>query len=118
MYYSRKLKQDFRIAGLIPAIIIVTSFFLAWILFGIRTGYFVLSIGFLLYAVFSLFIYYRTRNISYVAEDKSKQPAIWVKGSTTIYCVLKPLVADSADTQSIIEPFVPALTDTNYYWTE
>jgi hypothetical protein len=67
MYYSRKLKQDFRIAGLIPAIIIVTSFILTWILFGIRTGYFVLSLGFLLYSLFSLFIWYRTRNISYVA---------------------------------------------------
>ena len=69
MYYSRKLKQDFRIAGLIPAIIIVLSFILTWILCGIRTGYFVLSIGFLLYAVFSIFIYSRTRNISYVAAS-------------------------------------------------
>jgi len=67
MYYPRKLKQDFKIAGLIPAIIIVLSFVLTWIFFGIRTGYFVLSIGFLGYAAFSLFIYIRTRNISYVA---------------------------------------------------
>jgi len=67
MYYSRKLKQDFRIAGLIPAIIILTSFVLTWILFGIRTGYFVLSMGFVIYAFFSLFLYSRTRNISYVA---------------------------------------------------
>jgi len=67
MYYQRRLKQDFRIAGLIPAIIIVTSFILAWILFGRRTGYFVLSIGFLLYAAFSLLLYSRTRNISYMA---------------------------------------------------
>jgi hypothetical protein len=69
MYYSRKLKQDFRIVGLIPAIIIVLSFIFTWILFGIRTGYFLLSIGFLLYAVFSIFIYSRTRNISYVAAS-------------------------------------------------
>lgn len=67
MYHSRKLKQDFKIAGLIPVIVILTLFVIVWILFGIRSGYFVLSIGFLLYSVFSLFIYYRTRNNSYIA---------------------------------------------------
>ena len=67
MYYQKKLKQDFKIAGLMPAIIIVSAFVIAWVLFGIRTGYLVLSMGFLLYAVFSLFIYYRTKNISYIA---------------------------------------------------
>jgi hypothetical protein len=67
MYYSRKLKQDFKIAGLIPAIIIVLSFVFSWILFGRAVGYFVLSTGFFLYAAFSLFIYSRTRNTSYLA---------------------------------------------------
>ena len=67
MYYPRKLKEDFKIAGLIPAIIVVLLFIVTAILYGIKTGYLVLSIGFILYAVFSLYIYYRTRNTSYFA---------------------------------------------------
>jgi len=67
MYYTPKLRQDFRIAGLIPAIVIIAAFLATWILDGIKTGYLTLAAGFLLYSLFSLYIFSRTKNNSYFA---------------------------------------------------
>lgn len=67
MYYSKKLKPDLRITGLIPVIIMIILFSLVSIFTGVKTGFLVVSLGFLIYSVFSLFIFYRTRNISYIA---------------------------------------------------
>jgi hypothetical protein len=67
MYYPGKLRQDIRITGLIPAIVMLILFGLAVIFFNVRTGIAVVSFGFIIYSVFSLFLYSRTRNISYMA---------------------------------------------------
>lgn len=64
---QRKMRRDFRIEGLIPAITMLAIFGLAIALSGITTGIMVLSLGFIAYSLFSIFQYYRTRNISYIA---------------------------------------------------
>lgn len=67
MYYPEKLKKDINIEGLIPAIVILLSFALTTILIGIKTGLLILGIAFLLYSLFSLYVFFRIHNISYVA---------------------------------------------------
>ena len=69
MYFRRKLKQEFSIAGFIPAMICVSIFFLVGIFFGFREAIFSVSLFFLLYAGFSFWIYSRTRNQSYLAAS-------------------------------------------------
>jgi len=69
MYFPRKLKQDFRITGFIPAIICLSIGALIWIFIGRREGYLSVSLFFILYSAFSLWIYIRTRNLSYFAAS-------------------------------------------------
>ena len=69
MYYPRKLKQDFRITGFIPAISCISIGALIWIFFGPEAGVYSVSIFFILYAAFSLWIFFRTRNQSYLAAS-------------------------------------------------
>lgn len=67
MYYQRKLKQDFSIAGFIPAMICLSIGALIWIFIGPKEGFISVAIFFVLYAGFSFWIYLRTRNLSYLA---------------------------------------------------
>jgi len=69
MYYSRRLKNDFNITGFIPAMIGVSFIVLTVITFGVRAGFIAASLFFILYAGFSLYIYGRTGNISYLAAS-------------------------------------------------
>jgi hypothetical protein len=69
MYYRRKLKPDFGITGLIPAMICLAIAALFWIFAGKREALLSVSVFFCLYAAFSLWIYIRTGNISYIAAS-------------------------------------------------
>jgi hypothetical protein len=48
-------------------------------------------------------------------DDGSRSPAVWVKGYSTILCVLKPIVAQNQNTGLLQGPFCPRLDDENYY---
>ncbi|KPK84932.1 MAG: hypothetical protein AMS27_08730 [Bacteroides sp. SM23_62_1] len=67
MYFPRKLKQDFRITGFIPAISCLLAGALFWIFIGKKEAFLAVSVFFILYAGFSFSIYIRTRNQSYLA---------------------------------------------------
>ena len=69
MYYPRKLKRDFSITGFIPAIICISIGALIWIFIGQKEGVYSVSGFFILYAAFSLWIFFRTRNQSYLAAS-------------------------------------------------
>lgn len=69
MYWQRKLKQDYSIRGFIPAIICVSIGAVIWVLIGEKEGLISVSVFFILYAVFSLWIYSRTKNLSYLAAS-------------------------------------------------
>jgi hypothetical protein len=69
MYYPRKLRNDFRITGFIPAIICISIGALIWLFIGRREGYLSVSIFIILYSWFSFWIYLRTRNQSYLAAS-------------------------------------------------
>ncbi len=69
MYYPRKLRNDFRITGFIPAIVCLSIGALIWLFMGRKEGYLSVSIFFILYSGFSFWIYYRTRNQSYLASS-------------------------------------------------
>lgn len=66
MYYSQRLKNDNRITGLIPAMVVLFISVLTGITFGMRAGFLAVSTFFILYACFSLYIYFRTVNLSYL----------------------------------------------------
>lgn len=66
MFYSEKLKRDTNIAGFIPAILCLSIGAIMSILWGIRYGFISVSLFFVLYAVFSLVVFLRIRNISYL----------------------------------------------------
>jgi hypothetical protein len=69
MNYQRKLKPDFRIGGFIPAIICLSLGGLIWVLVGPAEALISVSVFFILYSFFSLFIFARTRNLSYLAAS-------------------------------------------------
>jgi hypothetical protein len=69
MYYQRKLRRDFRITGFIPAIICICIGALIGIFIGLKAAIFSVSVFFVLYAIFSLWIFFRTRNQSYLAAS-------------------------------------------------
>jgi hypothetical protein len=69
MYYPHKLRSDFRITGFIPAIICICIGTLIWIFIGLETGVYSVSAFFVLYSFFSLWIFFRTRNQSYLAAS-------------------------------------------------
>ena len=56
--------------------------------------------------------------ISYSNSSGERLPAVWVKGSCTILCVLKPLVVKKDDGSEKLIPFTPSIHDTIYYATE
>lgn len=69
MYYPRKLRNDFRITGFIPAILCLSVGALIWLFIGREEGYMSVSVFFILYSGFSFWIYCRTRNQSYIASS-------------------------------------------------
>lgn len=69
MYFPRKLKRDYRITGFIPAIICISIGVLVWIFIGEREGVYSVSLFFILYSLFSMWIFFRTRNQSYLAAS-------------------------------------------------
>ena len=69
MYYPRKLRNDFRITGFIPAIICLSVGALIWLFIGRKEGYLSVSVFFILYSGFSFWIYCRTHNQSYIASS-------------------------------------------------
>jgi len=69
MYFARKLKQDFSITGFIPAIICLSIGALIWIFIDHKAGLLAVSVFFGLYAGFSIWIFIRTRNISYLTAS-------------------------------------------------
>jgi hypothetical protein len=69
MYYQRKLKKDFRITGFIPAITCLSIGALIWIFIGPKEGGYSVALFFVLYALFSFWIYIHTSNLSYLAAS-------------------------------------------------
>jgi len=56
--------------------------------------------------------------ISYTNSGGDKLPAVWVKGSCTVLCILKPMVVKKEDREGIWVPFTPSPNDTAYYTSE
>lgn len=71
MYFHQKLKQKISIMGFIPAMISLSVMFITSIFAGLKVGILAVSLFFILYSGFSLWIYARIRNQSYLAA------AIW-----------------------------------------
>jgi hypothetical protein len=69
MYFQRNLKQDFSITGFIPAIICLCIGALIWVLISPKVSLISVSLFFILYAGFSLWIFSRTRNQGYLAAS-------------------------------------------------
>lgn len=69
MYYSRRLKNDYSLTGLIPAMIGISFIALTTITYGKRIGFYAASLFFIIYAGFSLYIYTRTKNLSYLVAS-------------------------------------------------
>lgn len=69
MYYQRRLKNDSKITGLMPAMIVLFISLLTGITFGIKAGFFAVSISFIVYACFSFYVYLRIMNLSYLAAS-------------------------------------------------
>ena len=65
MSNHRKLKADQSITGLIPAIAAVSVLILASILWGVMTGYRVLGVLILIFAIFQYFAFSKVRSLSY-----------------------------------------------------
>ncbi len=69
MYFPQKLKQDLNIRGLIPAAIWILIFAFVRIFSEINKAILFSALFFILYSAFSLWIYFRTRNQSYLAAS-------------------------------------------------
>lgn len=68
MYYKRKLKPDINFSwAILPPLFIIFLFAFAVTFFGIHAGLVVLFVSFLTYSVFSLAVYFRTRNNAFLA---------------------------------------------------
>ncbi len=67
MYYPNKLRSGTKFTALIPALIMLTLFAFAVVLFDIRGGLAVMFVSFTLFSVFSFFLYLRTHNSSFLA---------------------------------------------------
>ncbi len=69
MYYPGKLKSDYNVAGVvIPPLFMLSLFVFTATFLGIEEGLIVLFIEFILYSLFSLAIYLRTRNLTFIAS--------------------------------------------------
>lgn len=55
--------------------------------------------------------------LDYTFKDGVTEPAIHVKGKTTILCILKPLVERDSTNGNDVVPFMPDLEDDYYYAT-
>lgn len=60
---------------------------------------------------------WQVKKVSYLDEKKVKVPAVLIKASCTVCCVIKPLTADTGRQCHEIEPLVPAVSDTNFYYS-
>lgn len=69
MYYKQSLKTDSSITGFIPAIACLVTGALIWIFIGPLQAFLAVATFFVLYAVFSLWIYIRVHNISYLSAS-------------------------------------------------
>ena len=69
MYWQRKLKQDFSIRGLIPALVCLLVGAVIWVLTGPGEALISVAAFYVLYAGFSFWFFFRTRNISFLAAS-------------------------------------------------
>lgn len=69
MYTRSKLKPDSSVTGLIPAMLALMIAAVFWAFAGERAALISIAVFFVLYAAFSLWIYSRTSNISYMAAS-------------------------------------------------
>jgi hypothetical protein len=69
MYWRRKLKKDLSVGGLIPAMICLLIGSVIWILSGPREALISVAVFYGLFAIFSFWIFIRTRNISFLAAS-------------------------------------------------
>ncbi len=67
MYFPRKLKQDLRIIGLIPAMTCIIIGAVVFVLTGTKEALLSVAAFYIIYAGFSLWIFIRTSNQSYFA---------------------------------------------------
>lgn len=69
MYFNRKLKQDFRIIGLIPAMLCLLIGAVIWVFIGPIEAFLSVAVFFVLYSGFSFWIFLKTRNLSFLAAS-------------------------------------------------
>ena len=70
MYYPRKLRSDFNFSGaIVPALITLMLFAFTATFIGIKAGLVVVFVSFMLYSLFSLAVYLRTRNMTFLASS-------------------------------------------------
>jgi hypothetical protein len=67
MFFTRKQKPDRSIGGWIIPLIMAAIFGMSLLILGYRKGFYILSILIWVYALYSLFIVLRTRNIEHLA---------------------------------------------------
>ena len=56
------------------------------------------------------------RHVYVANDDGTRSPAIWLKGYSTILCVLQPLLDEKGDTGLLQKPFVPEDDDERYHY--
>ncbi len=66
MIHTRKLKPDLSIGGWIVPLIMIALLGISLLVFGYQRGMYALSALIWLYAVYSLFVFFRTRNIEHL----------------------------------------------------
>lgn len=67
MFHTRKLKPDRSIGGWIVPLIMMVLFAMSLLILGYQRGMYILSILIWAYAVYSLYVFFRTRNIEHLA---------------------------------------------------
>jgi len=67
MFHTRKLKPDRSIGGWIVPLIMIALFGMSLLILGYRRGMYALPILIAVYAVYSLYVFLRTRNIEHLA---------------------------------------------------
>ena len=108
MYFSRKQRYEFSMTGFIPAITCLLLYALAVIFYGYKEGFAVAGAFFILYSGFSIWIFSRTGNKSYIAASlfqfffglyfltHPKLSAIWsvdskISGLILLMCVISTI---------------------------
>lgn len=87
MYQRRKLKADFSITGLLPAIVALSIFILTVIFWNFETGIRVLGVMFLLYSLFQFYAWSKVRNLPYFISSSYML-------SVAIFLFLAPVSGD------------------------